>query len=375
MSLKEMFKMKKTYIITLNGYFNYGNRLQNYALEKVLKKKQIYPITLIIEKFNKNEKLLSKIKRIKLNNFLTKIFNQFFFIGQKLIKLKYKNIINKKTTIFKRFSKEFLNEKPFNQPNENSYFIAGSDQIWNPHYNSDFKKYFLQFAPKDKRIAYAPSFGVSEIPEDKKEKYKKWLNEIPHLSVREKEGAKIIKELTGRDVPVLVDPTLLLKKEEWLEISKEHENKPKSKYLLTYFLGTIPRDRKKLIKNIAKKYHLKIVRLADLKDKKTYTADPSEFIDYINSAEIFLTDSFHGTVFSILMETPFYVFQRLGGKSMYSRIDTLLEMTNFKNREEKDINLSNNLLEVDFAHVDEILKKERQKSMDFLKNALNTERQ
>ena len=78
----------------------------------------------------------------------------------------------------------------------------------------------MEFAPKEKRIAYAPSFGIPKIPAVYKEKYKKWIMEIPYLSVREESGAKIIKELTGKDVPVLIDPTLMLTKEKWLSIAK-----------------------------------------------------------------------------------------------------------------------------------------------------------
>ena len=133
---------------------------------------------------------------------------------------------------------------------------------------------------------------------------------------------------------MLVDPTLLLTKKEWLRITKVHTNKPKSKYLIVYFWGELPHERKDLIKKIAKKYNLEIVSIADLKDKQTYTADPSEFIDYINSASLVLTDSYHGTIFSILMGIPFFVFERIGGKSMYSRIETLLEMTNIIYQEE-----------------------------------------
>ena len=130
-----------------------------------------------------------------------------------------------------------------------------------------------------------------------------------------------------------------------------------------------------MIKRIAKKYNLKIVNIASLSDKKAYTADPSEFIDYINSASLVLTDSYHGSIFSILMETPFFVFERIGGPSMYSRVRTLLEMTKLKNREEKDIDLNKNLLEMDFSHVQSILNEERKKSFDFLKEALKSPKQ
>jgi hypothetical protein len=294
---------------------------------------------------------------------------------------KYKDIITEREIRFKEFSQNYIKARhfsAFNEINEISeefdYVVTGSDQVWNPHFIKKMEQYyFLQFVEKEKRIAYAPSFGVSEISDDKKEKYREWLNGIPHLSVREKEGAKIIKEFTGKDVPVLVDPTLLLKKEEWIEISKEHENKPKSKYLISYFWGTISKERKELVKKIAKKYNLKIVHIANLSDKKTYTANPCEFIDYINSASLVLTDSYHGTIFSVLMETPFFVFERIGGLSMYSRISTLLDMTKLKNREEKDISLNKNLLEMDFSHVQSILNEERKKSFDYLKNALNIE--
>ena len=167
---------------------------------------------------------------------------------------------------------------------------------------------------------------------------------------------------------------MLLNKEEWLKIAKEHKNKPRSKYLISYFWGKIPKERKTLIKQIAKKYNLEIVSIADLKDKKTYTADPSEFIDYINSASLVLTDSYHGTIFSILMETPFFVFERIGGKSMYSRIETLLELTELSGREERDIDLNKEILNIDFSHVKGILEKERKKSFDFLSKAMKIEK-
>ena len=107
-----------------------------------------------------------------------------------------------------------------------------------------------------KRIAYAPSFGISKIPEEYIDRYKTWLSEMYKLSVREEAGAKIIKELTGRDAVVLVDPTLMLTKEKWLSISKRAKNKPEGKYLLNYFLGSVSKETKKKIKSIATKNKL-----------------------------------------------------------------------------------------------------------------------
>ncbi|PNR91840.1 hypothetical protein HWHPT5561_06585 [Petrotoga sp. HWH.PT.55.6.1] len=373
---------KKIGIATLTNYFNYGNRLQNYALQEILKPYSKEVETLVIPKNSTSSR--------RTKHYIKKLFSQPLsktaktFASKINWKIKYltnKDILIERERRFKDFSQNYIKERHFRslyETNEISdefdYVFTGSDQVWNPYFIKNREQYyFLQFVEEEKRIAYAPSFGISEIPQEVKQKYKEWLSSIPYISVREKEGARIIKELTGRDVPVLVDPTLLLNKEEWIKIAKEHKNKPKSKYLICYFWGKIPKERKTLIKRIAEKYNLQIINIANLSDKKTYTADPSEFIDYINSASLVLTDSYHGSAFSILMETPFFVFERIGGPSMYSRIRTLLEKTKLKNREEKDIDLNKNLLEMDFSHVHSILNEERKKSFDFLKKAMRIE--
>src|SRR5699024_6730560 len=126
---------------------------------------------------------------------------------------------------------------------------------------------------------------------------------------------------------------------DWRAISKVSSVKPETPYLLTYFLGEISNNTKKRINKIAKKKKLKIINLASLQDVKYYTADPSEFIDFIDSAELFCTDSFHGAVFSILLKTPFIVFERKGSlPSMNSRIETLLSKFNLDFRMAKNIN-------------------------------------
>jgi len=310
-------KNKKVEILTLPGYFNYGNRLQNYALQEVIKNFSEEVETLILPKVSvQSSGIFNKIKKVFSYPLSKTAKVAVSIINNKIRTIKYKYILEQRENKFKQFSQKYINEKHVNNSDElkqiakdADYFVVGSDQVWHP-YNMD-QYYSLQFVEEKKRIAYAPSFAISEIPEDVKPQYKEWLSSIPYISVREKEGAKIIKELTGRDVPVLVDPTLLLTKDEWLKISKVHAYKPSSKYLISYFWGKIPTERKTLIKQIAKKYNLEIVSIADLKDKKTYIADPSEFIDYINSASLVLTDSYHGTIFSILMETPFFVYERI----------------------------------------------------------------
>ena len=374
--------MRKVGIITLNGYFNYGNRLQNYALERVLRSFDCDTSTIKVQNIDAStskDTVLYRLQRIVRKD-----------KGEILDKLqrKTRNIIHKteikestriRTEIFKDFTKKHIRETDLTISNgdinkdiieQYDFFVAGSDQVWNPYYVQGSSTYFLDFAPKEKRISYAASFGVATLPEEYKENYREFIINILHLSVREEAAAKIIKDLTGKDALVHVDPTMLLTKDQWLGISKKASNKPDSEYLLTYFLGGIPKEHERRIKQIAQSKDLTIVNLGDIREKDTYRTGPSEFIDYINDCSILCTDSFHGAVFSILLEKPFVVYDRVGSTSMYSRIDTLLDKFDLTTRKAESISTLNDLFNIDFSHVPPILEMERNKSFDYLKNAL-----
>ena len=369
--------MRKIAILTLNGYYNYGNRLQNYALQEVLKSLNFDVETIIYDRRKtKIEKVFSLAKSSpkEIHNM---ICNR---LKNKFTKDKYQFNITKRTEIFKKFTLDYIketdysiskNDIPKDLSDRYYYFITGSDQVWNPSLLGGSSIYFLTFAEKHKRIAYAPSFGVSKIPDEHKENYKKWISGINKLSVREDDGARIIKDLTGRDVPVLVDPTLLLTKEKWMSISKEASNKPE-KYLLTYFLGGVPEIYRGQIKRIAKENNLGVIKLGDITEKDTYITGPSEFIDYLNSCSIFCTDSFHGVVFSILMEKPFIVYERMGtSSSMFSRIETLLNKFNLNSRKAENIRTDEEAFNIDYSHVPPLLEAERNKAINYLRDALN----
>ncbi|APC49615.1 hypothetical protein BME96_16075 [Virgibacillus halodenitrificans] len=367
--------MKKIGIITLNGYFNYGNRLQNFALQEILKSMNYEVETVRVE-----EESLKKLGKENILRSVKRIIKMLFFQRIREDK-KYKNI---RTERFMEFSRKYINESdyficegkvPEKRMLDFDYFVTGSDQVWNPLYNSQSSIYFLNFVPDYKRISYAASFGISDLPIECIPNYKKWLSELAHISVREEAGADIIKELTGRKAEVVLDPTLLLSKEQWLSISKESLDKPNQKYLLTYFLGEVSQENEIKIENIAAEKNLKIVQLANIKDKGAYIADPSEFIDYIYSAELFLTDSFHGSVFSILLEKPFVIFDREGSKkSMMSRINTLLSTFDLVNRKWENIDNTDDIYNVDYKHVKPILDLERKKSLLFIESSLGLDK-
>jgi len=378
--------MKRDLIVTLIGYFNYGNRLQNYALQEVIKTLGFTVETVVCK--NKPKKVKQRTFKQRLESLVSKPTKEAYqILLKKLWNKMYKEKINQRekarTEIFKKFTSDYIKETNYiisdnNIPDDLSdqydYFIAGSDQVWNPDYLYGSSIYFLTFAEKHKRIAFAPSFGVSEIKHEYVERYKKWISGMHRLSVREDDGAKIIKDLTGRDAPVLVDPTLLLTREKWLSIAKEAKNKPKGKYLLTYFLGGVPNKYKRQIKSIVKENNLEVINMGDIREKETYETGPSEFIDYINSCSIFCTDSFHGTVFSILFEKPFIVYERMGTSlSMFSRIDTLLDKFDLNSRKAENIKTNEQAFNIDYSHVPPILEAERNKALNYLKEALNIE--
>ncbi|NRG26318.1 polysaccharide pyruvyl transferase family protein, partial [Bacillus circulans] len=278
------------------------------------------------------------------------------------------------------FTKDFIQETKFSISDDNiskelldqyDFFITGSDQVWNPYFRYGSSIDFLTFAPKNKRVAYAPSFGITDIPSQYVGNYQVWLSEMSSLSIREKAGKEIIKKLTGRESEVLVDPTLMLTKEKWLSIAKPSPNKPTKNYILTYFFGGVSEEIRNRIKKISKENNLEIVNLADITDLETFIAGPSEFLDYINSASLFCTNSFHGCVFSILMQIPFIAFQREGNiPSMNSRIETLLSTFNLQSRFSTNVLTNEQVFAKDYSHIDLIIESEREKAINYLKRAM-----
>src|SRR5699024_4251468 len=199
-----------------------------------------------------------------------------------------------------------------------------------------------------------------------------WLEGISTISIREEAGAKIIKDLTGVDAPVLVDPTMLLTKKEWLTVSNRASNRPNEPYILTYFLGGPTDETREQLENLVSRENMTIINLGDISEKETYETGPSEFLDYINNASAFFTDSFHGVVFSIIFETPFVVYERQSsGASMYSRIETILDNFDMRNREANGFN--EDIFSMDFSGTYEVLEREYNKSIDYLKEALRIE--
>lgn len=380
--------MKRAAIITITDYLNYGNRLQNFAAQEILKSYGLEVESIANfpepEKVNELEFRSMRIKNaLKLSPlvFIRKLGEK---ISERFNRDKFQKALQAKEMSFRAYALRHTVETSYVVKNQIipqgladqfDYFVIGSDQIWNPHirYGNSFD--FASFADEKKRIALAPSFGISDIDTKYQPHYRLWLSEIEHLSVREVAGADIIKQLTGRDVPVLVDPTLLLNKDQWLQVAETNKLKPAKPYLVTYFIGKVSSNRQAILKKMASDNDLELVQLASLEDVERYDANPGEFIDYIHSAQLVCTDSFHAIIFSMLMRKPFVVFDREGKSSpMSSRIETLLSKFQFESRKYSELLKTNDLFRIDYGHVDAILETEREKVYQFLDSALNLKR-
>jgi len=377
-------KMKKIGILTITDYVNYGNRLQNYASQELLKSlgfevESIVNVT-IPEVETGMAFTMTRIKNaLKLSpaTIIKKISEK---LDERKNHDKYLGGQRAKEKSFREFSEKYMRETDFTVSQKNiptdlgeryDYVVVGSDQIWNPKIRYGSSIDFLTFAPKQKRVALAPSFGVSSIPEKYAARYAQWISEMAFLSVREQAGADIIKNLTGLEAPVHVDPTLMLTKEQWLSVAQPAKRKPTEKYLLTYFIGAVSKKRKQFLKDLAAKNNLKLVQLASLDDIERYDASPGEFIDYIASSSLVCTDSFHAIIFSMQMERPFVVFDREGKSAvMSSRIDTLLSKFKFESRKLNNIINTGEYFKIDFNHLPEILEFERKKVLEYLNKAL-----
>ena len=255
---------------------------------------------------------------------------------------------------------------------EYDYFVTGSDQVWNPYY-ADLEKLFITFAPSEKRIAYAASISCPEIPPDKLQAFIDGVNGMKEISVREQAGADLIQQLTGRRVQVVADPTMLVTAEDWRSIARKPSwLKGDEQLLVTYFLGKRPDS---VIESIARENGLQIVNMLDERVFEHYAIAPEEWLWLIDHARFMYTDSFHGTVFSILFRTPFVVTERVDAgcaSKMTSRIDTLLAKFDLSDRRGTNANgyMIDSPLDMHYGDVDKILAEEKQKAKTYLCHAL-----
>lgn len=338
---------KKVGIVSCYFKNNYGSMLQAYATQKILDNNNIENETINIEHNKDFSKGKKKYYVTQMLNFKF-IKNKFGMIRMKIDTLTRKDL-KKNINVRNKKYREFRQKFNLSRSNENfndlanqakekyTDVIVGSDQLWLP-VNVISNYYTLNWVPDTiNKISYATSFGFSTIPHKYNSKYKDFLSKINYLSIREESGVKIIKDIVGKDAKLVCDPTILLTKEDW---EKESDSAPifNEKYIFCYFLGKNIEHRKFAerlkaetgYKIVSINHSDEYVKYSDkFCDYAPYDIGPKEWINLIKNAEYICTDSFHGTVFSILFNKIFFDFRRHNNKSKVStnsRIDSLLDV-------------------------------------------------
>lgn len=379
-------------LITIIDNNNYGNRLQNYAVQEILKSYEFQIETIINPQYVTDftyvtglykEKAKAIIRSNKLFYNIVKFFKNkksqsfsFKFRQKKFLEFnkKYINISNFKISSNK---KNVYNTTGFD------YFVVGSDQVWNWNFKRGSWIDFLQFAPPEKRIAFAASISLDEIPKEREEQFKKYISGMKYISVREQRAKEIIEELTDKKADVVLDPTLMLTAEQWAKISVRPNINISKKYILLYFLGKISDIRMSYIKEYAQTNGCSILDIDNLKDieNNIYIADPSEWVYLIANCQCMFTDSFHGCVFSIIHHKDFDVFHRVkedgSDAGMFSRIETLTSMFKLENRIQEENNYQNkpHITTEEFSYVDNVIKYERERTYKLLKGAMSNDKE
>lgn len=321
--------MKKIGIITFHNSYNCGSMLESYAILKYLLKKNLN--VEIINFSNDGQKNLYSVLEKNIN--IRKVIKNILVYPHK----KQIENNNKKYEEFK--NKNFILSKEYSSSSEikdvYDVVVAGSDQIWNITIPDADEAYFLNWVIKAKKVAYAPSFGARSIPNytNTPEKYYNYLKKFDALSIREKNGKKWIKEYINKEVPLLVDPTLLLSESDYEQLLDKSIKYPE-KYIFFYspdFNSQIC----KLVKKISKKYKMPVITWSA---KKYYIRfanrfgfslaeyeNPSAYLTLIKNASLIITTSFHGTIFSSIYKKNFFVIKNGEMFGDDDRVKTLIE--------------------------------------------------
>ena len=255
----------------------------------------------------------------------------------------------------------------------------GSDQVWNYMKGYSLEPFFACFDKNNmKKITYASSIGLSSLSVEAEQVFKKELASFAYISVREQQASEILEKLLNRKIDVVLDPTLILNKQEWIEVAK-YDMCPKEKYLLVYIVTIKPCDYVlTLARHIAKQRNLKILRIcrdaypehsgSDVEE--ILTAGPSDFVGLFSKAEFVVTNSFHGTVFSINFSKPFYSVIK-SHHSTNSRLTSILKKLGLEDRIVPVGSQLPMISDIDFSDPSAKLEAERKLSIEYINKALS----
>ncbi|WP_164719803.1 polysaccharide pyruvyl transferase family protein [Flaviflexus ciconiae] len=382
---------KSVGVLTLEGNFNFGNVLQSFALQRsvqllgVRTVEAVHGVPMGPTRF--------RIQKTRIENFIQNPSRYLKLIASRFIgpldenrQSRGANIIHPdRSAQISRFVSEriavssaryFKDSRRDSFGSKYTFFVVGSDQVWNPAATNANSEWFLEFAEPEQRVAYAASISAPSIPRELRSKYRKGLRGIPQISVREHQGADIVEELIGRRPPVVLDPTMLHTADFWDELASKPASLENKNYVLFFHLKdgddrsggeSVVLRRSNIVEEYATRNGLEIIDIYDPVDPQLLAIGPLEFIGAIRNARLVVTDSFHAAAFSTIFHTPFLLEER---GNMNSRFETLLDHIGLNNRMLNEIVDVESALDVDWESVDERLADRRRDSLAFLAGAL-----
>lgn len=347
--------------VTWITYLNFGTFLQAYALQKSILKLG-YNNKILCDR-----RIVTPKRRFSLRMFLRKI--KLRILNRDLSERLYKKFKKKHLIIDTEIDFKKINAKY-------QVMLCGSDQIWSPYLK--FTPYYYLDFYHGKKIAYAPSIGTATWPKEYITNTKPLLRQFSALSVREKESAIALNQELGLEVHTVLDPTLLLRGEEWKQQLLE-KDKRQGGYILCYFL-TPTSWYLEYVKEYAKKQN-KSIKIFDTHSEYSHfgenvAAGPQEFLSMINAADEIFTDSFHATIFSILFHKKFVTFKRFkdgGEKDQNLRLYNLFTLLDLKDYfiGEEELGTLSTLNQPNYKEIDIKLEKLRNDSLSYLKKSLS----
>ena len=268
-------------------------------------------------------------------------------------------------------------ESLYIDPPKYDIIITGSDQVWNPYMPFVNAPYFLTFSKESRKISYASSFGVVSIPDNVTNDYRAWLSSYSYLSTREQSGARIIESLLGKVPQVVVDPVFLLTDEQWRREYQQYSDLTPKKYVFLYMLH-YSEELLRHAELIAKKEKLPLFFvLSENRVVATQSAiqlaniGPGEWMWLIDNASMVITNSFHGSAFSIIFKVPLAVFLKKG-QPTNTRIEGLFSTLGISDHLiDIDANIDYNQLDFRLSNqMKVLLESEITKSVEYLNAAI-----
>lgn len=375
-------------LITLSN-FNYGSVLQSLATQRYLSK--YFCDCVLIEKKQSGNRRISQIHTLaELTGKCLLNLKEAGSIIQlaKSQRASSMTLSVKSQEEIRQFRDDYFVKKSYTYDEltkvaaseEYDFFFSGSDQVWNGARISGYDMYFLRFAPKEKRIAWAPSFGGNHIAGYNQKAFAKYLSEYACLSTREESGKHLIQELLGKKIPVLCDPVMLFTGEQWRE---EYRNGAKIEldepFAVLFFIDEISFVALDFAKKLCKEKNIKCISFGysytdyqKIDGYQHYDGSPYDFLYVLDHADVVITDSFHATAFATLFHTDFYAFSRnyTHGQNQSTRLLHLLHAVGAPER----FDAAKVLPAIDFIAADRFFEAERVKSDHYLEECLGIQK-